>query len=152
RARANSGSGKLCFRDEVSGENCVKGAPTESAAQETGKSARSDKKPEPVFTVSKGSNHKLPDGRWPGTCQHSSCAELYLTIKDGPANTSFRVTCYGGGSQIGSGNYSYDAQNLALRTDGNGNYSGGQQCVWGQPGSSVRISTTIGNTNTMTWY
>ncbi len=133
-------------------EICVRVIPTEGAAKETCRSATSDKKPEPVLTVSKGSNHKLPDGKWPGYCSHSSCAELYLTIKDGPANTAFRVTCYGGGSQIGSGNYSRDAQGRALQTDGNGNYSGGQQCVYGQPGGSARIETTIGSTNTMTWY
>ncbi|SMF08443.1 Fibronectin type III domain-containing protein, partial [Cellulosimicrobium cellulans J1] len=152
QSSAKSGSGTLSVGYNVTREICVTVTPTEGAAKETCKSATSDKKPEPVFTVSKGSNHKLPDGRWPGNCQHSSCAELYLTIKDGPANTSFRVTCYGGGSRIGSGNYSYDAQNRALRTDGNGNYSGGQQCVYGQPGGSARIETTIGNTNTMTWY
>ncbi|MBN0042494.1 fibronectin type III domain-containing protein, partial [Cellulosimicrobium cellulans] len=152
RSSAKSGSGTLSVGYSETREICVTVTPTEGAAKETCRSATSDKKPEPVFTVSKGSNHKLPDGKWPGECGHSSCAELYLTIKDGPANTSFRVTCYGGGSRIGSGNYSYDAQGRALRTDGNGNYSGGQQCVWGQPGSAVRIDTTIGNTNSMTWY
>ncbi|WP_253705785.1 Ig-like domain-containing protein [Cellulosimicrobium sp. 72-3] len=146
------GSGSLSVGYSETREICVRVIPTEGAAKETCRSATSDKKPEPVLTVSKGSNHKLPDGNWPGYCSHSSCAELYLTIKDGPANTAFRVTCYGGGSQIGSGNYSRDAQGRALRTDGNGNYSGGQQCVYGQPGGSARIETTIGSTNTMTWY
>ncbi len=79
-------------------------------------------------------------------------AHVVRLTQDGPANTAFRVTCYGGGSQIGSGNYSRDAQGRALQTDGNGNYSGGQQCVYGQPGGSARIETTIGSTNTMTWY
>ncbi|CPU66411.1 Uncharacterised protein [Mycobacteroides abscessus] len=146
------GSGSLSVGYSETREICVRVTPTEGAAKETCRSATSDKKPEPVLTVSKGSNHKLPDGNWPGYCTHSSCAELYLTIKDGPANTAFRVTCYGGGSQIGSGNYSRDAQGRALQTDGNGNYSGGQQCVYGQPGGSARIETTIGSTNTMTWY
>ncbi len=146
------GSGSLSVGYSETREICVRVIPTEGAAKETCRSATSDKKPEPVLTVSKGSNHKLPDGKWPGYCSHSSCAELYLTIKDGPANTAFRVTCYGGGSQIGSGNYSRDAQGRALQTDGNGNYSGGQQCVYGQPGGSARIETTIGSTNTMTWY
>ena len=152
QSSAKSGSGTLSVGYSATREICVKVTPTEGAAKETCRSATSDKKPEPVFTVSKGSNHKLPDGNWPGYCSHSSCAELYLTIKDGPPNTAFRSTCYAGGNRIGSGNYSYDAQGRALRTDGNGNYSGGQQCVWGGPGTAVRIDTTIGNTNSMTWY
>ena len=146
--RAGSRSG--CYSERC--EFCERGLPTEGAAKETCRSATSDKKPEPVLTVSKGSNHKLPDGNWPGYCSHSSCAELYLTIKDGPANTAFRVTCYGGGSQIGSGNYSRDAQGRALRTAGCGNSSGGRRGGDGQPGGSARIETTIGSTNTMTWY
>ncbi|WP_237841889.1 Ig-like domain-containing protein [Cellulosimicrobium cellulans] len=152
QSSAKSGSGTLSVGYSATREICVTVTPTEGAAKETCRSATSDKKPEPVFTVSKGSNHKLPDGNWPGYCSHSSCAELYLTIKDGPPNTPFRSTCYAGGNRIGSGNYSYDAQGRALRTDGNGNYSGGQQCVWGGPGTAVRIDTTIGNTNSMTWY
>ncbi|WP_244286059.1 fibronectin type III domain-containing protein [Cellulosimicrobium cellulans] len=131
QSSAKSGSGTLSVGYSQTREICVTVNPTEGETKETCRSATSDKKPEPVFTVSKGSNHKLPDGNWPGECGHSSCAELYLTIKDGPPNTPFRTTCYGGGDRIGSGNYSYDAQGRALRTDGNGNYSGGQQCVWG---------------------
>ncbi|WP_454041339.1 Ig-like domain-containing protein [Cellulosimicrobium sp. Marseille-Q8652] len=149
---SKDGSGTLNVGYSDTRRICVTVTPTEGTSQQTCREATSDKKPEPVFTVSKGSNHKLPDGNWPGNCQHSSCAELYLTIKDGPPNTSFRSTCYAGGNRIGSGNYTQDAQYRNLRTDGNGNYSGGQQCVWGGPGTQVWVDTTIGNTNRMAWY
>ncbi|WP_285821159.1 Ig-like domain-containing protein [Cellulosimicrobium sp. Marseille-Q4280] len=149
---AKNGSGSLNVGYSDTRRICVTVTPTEGEAKQTCREATSDKKPEPVFTVSKGSNHKLPDGNWPGNCQHSSCAELYLTIKDGPPNTSFRSTCYAGGNRIGSGNYFQDAQYRNLRTDGNGNYSGGQQCVWGGPGTQVWVETTIGTTNRMAWY
>ncbi|MFC8731937.1 Ig-like domain-containing protein [Luteimicrobium sp. NPDC057192] len=111
------------------------------------------KKPEPVLKASPGTTHKLPDSiGTPGNCGNDSCAWGHLTITGAAANTSFTVTCYGGGDMIGSGGYNHDTSGKTLKTDGSGNYSGDQMCVYGQPGGSFYIDTNkFGKTPTINW-
>jgi hypothetical protein len=115
-------------------------------------SATSDAKPAPVLSASPGTSHQLPDSMGtPGYCTNSTCAWGHLTITGAAPNTSFTVTCYGGGSKIGSGGYTHEVGGGALKTDGNGNYSGDQMCVYGQPGGDFYIVTSIGTTNHISW-
>ncbi|MBD8080583.1 fibronectin type III domain-containing protein, partial [Cellulosimicrobium arenosum] len=156
-----SGSGKGTGRVNVGGGYSKTYTVRARACNDAGCSGwvndtgRTEDKPAPppkTITASKGSNHKLPDSNgWPGNCQNASCAEVYLTIRNGPANTTFTSTCYGGGTRIGSGGYTRDAQFRTLRTDGSGNYEGGQQCIWGNPGSQVYVTTSIGTSTSYTW-
>ncbi|MGC5167643.1 Ig-like domain-containing protein [Luteimicrobium sp. DT211] len=125
-----------------------KGSPNSACASDT-----SGKKPAPVLKASPGATHKLPDSiGTPGDCGNDSCAWGHLTITGAEANKSFTVTCYGGGSMIGSGGYNHDTSGKSLKTDSKGSYSGDQLCVWGQPGGSFYIvASPIGTTPTINW-
>lgn len=144
---AKNGSGTLSVGYSETRRICVRVTPTEGQAAERCAEATSDRRPDPVLTVSKGGNFQST------TCTHSSCAIVDFTVRNGPPNTNITITCQASDGMIGKGTWSNDRNNVPIRTDGNGNYGPrGMWCHYGFPGNQVWLDTTIGSTNRMTWY
>lgn len=110
-------------------------------------SGRTDAKPQPSFTVGRGSSAVGQPN-----CTHSSCGWLTLTIRDAAPNTSFSYVCQSSTGQISSSWQNRMRNGTQARTDGNGNFGEVEAwCYYGRPGQQVWIETSIGTTQRMTW-
>ncbi|WP_240930403.1 Ig-like domain-containing protein [Isoptericola sp. BMS4] len=129
---------------------CVTATDTEGQSAQKCASAKSDPKPQPTVTISKGAPE---DGSDPyGDCTHSSCRYINLTIRNADPNQSFSYECMASTGQFSTSGTVWHSPVEQTRTDGSGN-AGPRDlyCYYGNPGKQVWVTTPWGKSNTITW-
>jgi len=135
-------------------EICVTATDTEGQSARNCASGTSAARPQPSYSVGKGSN-AVGETRW-GVCTHSSCRWLSLTIRDAPANADVRYTCQSSTNGFSGNTQTNWADGSRARTDGSGNAGPKDAwCYFGQPGAQVWITGTVNgqsfSTPRLTW-
>ncbi|PRZ09711.1 fibronectin type III domain protein [Isoptericola sp. CG 20/1183] len=129
---------------------CVTATDTEGQSAQKCASAKSDPKPQPSVTITKGAREYGDDPY--GNCTHSSCRYINLTIRNADPNTTFTYECMASTGKFSTSGTAWHSPVQNTRTDGSGN-AGPRDlyCYYGQPGSQVWVTTRWGRSNTITW-
>lgn len=129
---------------------CVTATDTEGQSAEKCASAKSDPKPQPTVTISKGAREYGDDPY--GDCTHSSCRYINLTIRDADPNTTFNYQCMASTGQFSSAGQTWHSPVERTRTNGSGD-AGPRDlyCYYGRPGNQVWVTTPWGSSNRITW-
>jgi hypothetical protein len=97
----------------------------------TGRSGAEPPPPPPVIKDAKVSIGHGAGRVGYGSCTHSSCATIKVTVSEGAPNSSYSAKVFAGG---------VERETITINTDGNGNGSKETTFYWGFPNTEVRAT------------